>query len=102
MLRQTLELITLIQTNLTLVVAVDAGHNPVRAAGLLFAHLQNICKRTTPDRPQVWQLTARGMPADEPWAILQRHAEHTGRTAHQLWAESQLSAESLARDPLSQ
>ncbi len=100
MLRQTLELITLIQTKLTLVVAVDAGHNPVKASGLLFAHLQNICKRTTPDTPQVWQLTARGMPADEPWTILQRHAEHTGRTANQLWAESKLSAEALARNPL--
>ena len=100
MLRQPLELVTLIQTKLTLVVAVDAGHNPVKASGLLFAHLQNICRRTDPAEPQVWQLSARGMPADVPWNILARHAAHSGRTASQLWRESKLSAEQLAHDPL--
>jgi hypothetical protein len=38
------ELATLIQTKLTLVVAVAAGHNPVKASGLLFAYLVGICQ----------------------------------------------------------
>ncbi len=38
MLAQGPELATLIQTKLTLVVAVAAGHNPVKASGLLFAY----------------------------------------------------------------
>jgi hypothetical protein len=36
MLNQGPELAALIQTNLTLVVAVESGHNPVKASGLLF------------------------------------------------------------------
>lgn len=43
---QPLELSVLIQTRLTLVVALEVGHNPVKATGLLFAHLAGICKRT--------------------------------------------------------
>jgi hypothetical protein len=39
---QALELSVLIQTRLTLVVTLEAGHNPVRAAGLLFTHLAGI------------------------------------------------------------
>ncbi|MBA3809184.1 MAG: hypothetical protein H0X28_12465 [Solirubrobacterales bacterium] len=37
MLAQGRELAALIQTRLTLVVAVASGHNPVKASGLLFA-----------------------------------------------------------------
>ncbi len=100
MLRQPLELATLIQTKLTLVVAIDSGHNPVKASGLLFAHLENVCKRTTPEQAQVWQLNARSKPADDPWDILRRHAEHAKRSANELWNESKLSAEALNWDPL--
>jgi hypothetical protein len=46
MLAQGSELATLIQTRLTLVVAVASGHNPVKASGLLFAYLAGICRRT--------------------------------------------------------
>src|SRR5215208_2974560 len=52
MLNQGPEIAALIQTKLTLVVAVDAGHNPVKASGLLFAYLAGICQRTSPERPQ--------------------------------------------------
>lgn len=48
MLSQARELAALLQTKLTLVVAAESGHNPVRASGLLFAHLELICQRTTP------------------------------------------------------
>jgi hypothetical protein len=43
------ELAVLCQTKLTLVVAVAAGHDPIKATGLVFAHISNICSRTGPD-----------------------------------------------------
>lgn len=58
MLNQGPELAALIQTKLTLVAAVESGHNPVKASGLLFAYLGGICKRTRTDTPQVWTLNA--------------------------------------------
>ncbi len=41
-------LAVLCQTKLTLVVAVAAGHDPIKATGLVFAHISNICERTRP------------------------------------------------------
>ena len=56
MLNQGPELATLIERKLTLVVAMKAGDNPVKASGLLFAYLPGICKRTDPGKAQVWEL----------------------------------------------
>jgi hypothetical protein len=100
MLAQGRELATLIQTKLSLVVAVASGHNPVKASGLIFAYLAGICQRTTPDRAQVWRLNAVNRPHEEPWDFLRRFAEHSGRSAEDTWAEFKLSTSVLARDPL--
>jgi hypothetical protein len=100
MLAQGRELATLIQTKLTLVVAVASGHNPVKASGLLFAYLAGICQRTTPERAQVWRLNAVNRPHEEPWEFLKRFAEHNGRSADEVWPELKLSADALARNPL--
>jgi hypothetical protein len=100
MLSQGLELATLIQTKLTLVVAVASGHNPVKASGLLFAYLSGICQRTTPERAQVWRLNAANRPPEKPWDFLKRFAEHNGRTPEAVWAEFKLSATAIANDPL--
>jgi len=100
MLSQGPELATLIQTKLTLVVAVASGHNPVKASGLLFAYLSGICQRTTPERAQVWRLNAVNRPHEEPWEFLKRFAEHNGRSADEVWAEFKLSADAIARNPL--
>jgi hypothetical protein len=43
------ELAVLMQTKLTLVVALEAGHDPLKATGLVLAHLPGICARTDPD-----------------------------------------------------
>src|SRR5215213_4811093 len=67
MLNQGPELAALIQTRLTLVVAMESGHNPVKASGLLFAYLSGICDRTRPDKPQAWTLNALSRPHREPW-----------------------------------
>lgn len=100
MLAQGRELATLIQTKLTLVVAVASGHNPVKASGLLFAYLAGICQRTTPEQAQVWRLNAANRPHEDPWAFLKRFAEHNGRLAEDAWAELKLSAVAMAQDPL--
>jgi len=100
MLAQGPELATLIQTKLTLVVAVASGHNPVKASGLLFAYLSGICQRTTPERAQVWRLNAANRPHEEPWDFMKRFAEHNGRSADEVWAEFKLSAAAIADNPL--
>lgn len=102
MLNQPLELATLLQTKLTLIVAAASGHNPVRASGLLFAHLAWICRRTRSDVAQAWTLRASPRPHEEPWELLRRHAEHTHRTVGDVWREHRLSPEQLARDPLAE
>lgn len=101
MLAQGPELATLIQTKLTLIVAVASGHNPVKASGLLFAYLAGICQRTTSDQAQVWQLNAANRRPEEPWDFLKRFAEHNDRSVDDVWTEFKLSAAGLARDPLS-
>jgi hypothetical protein len=100
MLSQGPELATLIQTKLTLVVAVASGHNPVKASGLLFAYLAGICQRTTCERAQVWRLNAANRPHEDPWDFLRRFAEHKGRSAEDAWAELKLSAAAMSQDPL--
>lgn len=100
MLVQGTELAALIQTKLTLVVAMEAGHNPVKASGLLFAYLAGICQRTEPGTAQVWRLNAANRPPDKPWEFVKRYAEHNNRSTDDVWAEFKLSPEDFARDPL--
>jgi hypothetical protein len=99
-LNQPLELSVLIQTKLTLVVALEAGHNPVKATGLLFAYLQSICQRTEPGQPQVWKPTAANRRHVEPWDELARVAKHQHRGTSELFEEHRLSDAELAQDPL--
>lgn len=100
MLNQGPELVALIQTKLTLVVAMASGDNPVKASGLLFAFLEGICKRTSPEVTQAWTLTAADRAHREPWDFLKRFAEHNNREVGDVWDEFKLSASALARDPL--
>ena len=97
---QPLELTVLIQMRLTLVVMLEAGHNPVKATGLLFAHLAGICKRTRPDEPQLWRLQARTQAHIAPWEQLRTVAEHQSSDAGGLFAAHRLDDEQLATDPL--
>ncbi len=102
MLNQGPELAALIQTRLTLVVAMESGHNPVKASGLLFAYLQGISQRTRRDKSQVWTLNAANRPHREPWDFLKRFAQHNNRAVGDVCAEFKLSPEQLARDPLAE
>jgi hypothetical protein len=94
------EMAVLRQTNLTLVVAHDAGHDPIRAAGLLFTHLGYICRETTRAESQVWELQARNRPARDVWHHLRRIADHQNHDPEALWRASRLSNAELAEDPL--
>lgn len=100
MLNQPLELSVLIQTRLTLVAIQEAGHNPVKASGLLFAYLPGICRRTTPARPQLWKPSAANRAAEAPWEQLARVAEHRHATARGLLDAHRLNEAGLASDPL--
>ena len=94
------ELAVLCQTKLTLVVAMGAGHDPIKATGLVLAHISNICSRTQPDRPQVWRLSTSGKPADDPWDYMTRLAARRGTSAQRLYEREKLTPDELARSPL--
>lgn len=94
------ELSVLMQTKLTLVVAEAAGHDPLKATGLVLTHLPGICKRTRPDLAQAWIVRAAQRPHDDPWGLLTRVAERQGVAADALYAETRLSREAMQRNPL--
>lgn len=94
------ELAVLCQTKLTLVVAVAAGHDPIKATGLVLAHISNVCQRTRTDRAQVWRLATQARDADDPWNYLDRAARRRGETAKQAFDRERLSAKGLRRSPL--
>jgi hypothetical protein len=102
MLNQALELSALAQTELTLVVALGAGHDPVKASGLLFAYLSRICARTRPNEGQIWRLKAGNIEPSDPMTALGRVADHQNVDPDSLIAESRIDDEILARDPLAQ
>lgn len=94
------ELAVLMQTKLTLVVADEVGHDPLKATGLVFAHLPGICKRTRPGAAQLWVLRAVARAHTDPWEQLERVAEHQNAAPTTLYEGGNLSSAELARDPL--
>jgi len=100
MVKQPRELATLMQTKLTLVVAESAGHDPLKATGLVFAHLPWIADRVDPASAQVWQLRANRKPAEAPWELLRHVADHQNRDLNDLYESAKLSADELIVDPL--
>jgi hypothetical protein len=90
MLTQPRELAVLMQTKLTLVVATAAGHDPVKASGLLLAYLPMICRRVTADAPQLWAISATDRNNEAPWERLRKAAEHRNTTPQRLYARHKL------------
>lgn len=88
------------QTRLTLVVTLGAGHDPILATGLLFAHLAYICEHTSRERGQIWPLAANTGAARDPWFYLERIADHQNREVGDVWNEGRLTHAELAVDPL--
>lgn len=91
------EMAVLCQTKLTLVVAEGAGHDPVKATGLVLAHLPGICAKTDPDVPQLWVLRAATQASEQPWERLRRIAKQCNREIKELYKEVKLTAKELAK-----
>jgi hypothetical protein len=94
------EIAVLAQTNLSLVVVQSLGHDPIRATGLLLMHLDYIGRETTRDRAQIWRLSARNKPGEDPWTYIVSIAERQSRTAGAVWNDARLTRAQLAENPL--
>jgi hypothetical protein len=94
------ELAVLMQTKLTLVVAKESGHDPIKATGLLLAYLPGICQRIRQDTAQLWTLRAVQRPADDPWGTFERVARQRKTTAPKLYEANKLGSEEISSDPL--
>lgn len=94
------ELSVVHQTKLTLVIVEQAGHDPVRAAGLLLVHLPVICRKTVRSTAQIWKLSAQNKNHDDPWVELKRIAAHRKMNVQELFHEHKLSKRQLQRNPL--
>jgi hypothetical protein len=94
------ELAALIQTKLAVVVAEAAGHDPLKATGLLLTHLPAVCKRLERGTPQLWHLTTVERRPNDPRAVFDDVARRRHRSAADLHRENDLSDEELRADPL--
>lgn len=94
------ELAVLMQTKLTLVVAEESGHDPIKATGLVLAHLPQIAKRVVEDEAQIRTLRAVTRQHEDPWAHLKRLAARKKQTATSLYEAERLSERELAENPL--
>ncbi len=94
------ELAVLLQTKLTLVVADAAGHDPLKATGLVLTHIEGIARRSRLDTAQLWQLRSALRGHNDPWQRLNQIAERREVSASELYDEVKLSEEELRRDPL--
>lgn len=94
------ELCVLLQTRLTLVVAHAAGHDPLKATGLLLTYLPWIANHSDPRTAQLWVLRAANRPHMNPLDQLATIAERRGVDANALYEEHRLTREELQRDPL--
>jgi hypothetical protein len=88
------------RTNLTLVVVRAAGHDPIKATGLLLAHLDYVVAQTSPARAQVWDLAARNRPAHDPYDLIARIAVHQNRDPESVRRQARLTQAEFRHDPL--
>ena len=94
------EVAVLHQTNLTLVVVEQSGHDPIRAAGLLLVHLPVICRKTVRTTGQIWNLNAQNKNHESPWDELKKIAHHQKANVKHLYEISRLSKKALMENPL--
>jgi hypothetical protein len=94
------EMAVIHQTRLTLVVIEDAGHDPIRGAGLVLVHLPTICRKTVRTTGQIWRLSAQDKNHEDPWKELLKIANHLNVSPQDLFQTHRLSNAELERDPL--
>ncbi len=100
MLNQPRELAVLHQTKLTLVVAESAGHDPLKASGLLLTHLPSICENTRREIPQVWRLHTKTRNPEKAWNCIGRLAARQKVSIEELFRAHRLTTAELSADPL--
>lgn len=94
------ELAVLHQTKLTLVVAEAAGHDPVKATGLVLTQLSGICAKTDPKHPQIWTLKTIQKDPQRAWDLLGRIASREKTSVEEIFSSNRASKEEFADDPL--
>ena len=94
------EVAVLLQTRLTLVVADAAGHDPLKATGLVLTYLPWIAAHSRRDEAQVWVLRARNQPPKDPWELIRKIADRRGVTPQTLYEAEKLTPREFATDPL--
>ena len=94
------EIAALIQTKLAVVIAEAAGHDMIKATGLLLAHLPGMCRRLVPGTAQLWQLRSADRSHQKPRDVFNRVAHHRKREPAALLREHGLSSEELETNPL--
>lgn len=94
------EMCVVAQTRLSLIVAAEAGHDPLKAAGLLLLHLPHICEQSRIDRAQIWSLRSIQRPPVKPHEYLERIAKRERKTVEEVRDEHALSQAELALNPL--
>jgi len=101
LLSQPKEMTVLSQTHLTLIVADGVGHDPIRAVGVLLAHLKHICHHTSAERAQVWKLGVRQKECEDAFDYLELIGQKRGETAANVFARHKLPSRELggARRP---
>lgn len=100
MLKLPRELAVVHQTRLTVVFVDEAGHDPLRALGLLLVHLPAICKKTSRAVGQIWKLSAQNKNHDSPWDEIIKLAQHRNASPKQLFEANKLSQKALRANPL--
>lgn len=100
MLSQAKEVAVLQQTGLSLIVADGAGHDPVRATGLVLTHLPRLAVQIEPGKARVWSLSAHTPPAKTPRDLLGQIAARSKISQSELYAGMKLDDVALGRNPL--
>lgn len=94
------EMSVLCQTKLSLVVADSAGHDPLKATGLLLTQLPGICAQTDPTRAQLWVLRSQQRRPSDPWEEIRKIASRRQADPARLYREAKPSDAEMRRDPL--
>lgn len=93
------EMAALHQTNLTLVVADAAGHDPVKATGLVLTYLPSIARDSDPKIGQLWNLRTRDRRPTRPWQAIESIADHTSDSPNAVFSDAKLTRAELTTYP---
>ncbi len=81
-----------------LIIARGQGSNPVKATGVLFAHIGRICNNRGTSGKTVWNLGVGPAKPTSPEHYLGKMARHAKLTYAELYAREMAAAEGILRD----